>query len=73
MRKAAKSTKVKITINIDEESLVRLRRNSAETGVPYQRLLNQVLREALKNEENTSSRLARLEKELQRLKRKVAA
>ena len=74
MRKmAAKSKKVKITINIDQESLAKLRNQSDKTGVPYQRLLNQILREALKSEEKMESRLERVEKELARLKRKVAA
>ena len=34
-RKMAKSKSVKITINIDSESLALLRVKSAETGVPY--------------------------------------
>jgi len=74
MRRAvAKSRKVKITINIDEDSLSRLKTRSNKTGVPYQRLLNQVLKEALKGEEAMESRLEKLERELERLKRKVAA
>jgi len=73
MRKAAaKNTKVKITINIDEESLARLRTRSDKTGVPYQRLLNQILREALKSEDAMESRLEKLEREIERLKKKVA-
>ncbi len=73
MRKAAaKSNKVKITINIDEDSLSHLRTRSDKTGVPYQRLLNQILKEALKGEEAMESRLERLERELARLKKKVA-
>lgn len=73
MRGAAeKSQKVKITINIDESSLSRLRERSNKTGVPYQRLLNQILKDALKDEDATESRLEKLERELERLKKKVA-
>ena len=71
-KSVAKNDKVKITINIDEESLARLRTRSDKTGVPYQRLLNQILREALKGEEAMESRLEKLERELERLKKKVA-
>ena len=74
MRKsAAKSSKVKITINIDQESLNRLRTRSDKTGVPYQRLLNQILKEALKGEEAMETRLEKMEREIERLKKKVAA
>ena len=73
MRRAAtKSKKVKITINIDEDSLSHLRNRSNNTGVPYQRLLNQVLKEALKGEEAVENRLEKLERELNRLKKNVA-
>lgn len=73
MRRAAtKSKKVKITINIDEDSLSHLRNRSDKTGVPYQRLLNQILKEALKEEGAVESRLEKLERELDRLKKSVA-
>ncbi len=39
VRTAAKKGVVKITINIDWDSLALLRTMAAETGVPYQRLL----------------------------------
>lgn len=68
----SKDTKVKITINIDGDSLTRLKSRSGQTGVPYQRLLNQILKDALKGEEAMESRLEKLERELERLKRKVA-
>ena len=68
----AKSKKVKITINIDKESLSHLKTRSDKTGVPYQRLLNQILKEALKGEEAMETRLETLERELNKLKKKVA-
>lgn len=69
----ARRKSVKITINIDSGSLAELRRLSTESGVPYQRLLNQVLREGLASRTKTESRLARLERELEQVKKQVAA
>ncbi len=71
-RKMAIARSVKITINIDKDSLDILRAKAAETGVPYQRLLNQFLNRALQNDAQTESRLDRLEKEITRLKKIVA-
>ncbi len=64
---------VKITINVDSASLAELRRLSAGSGIPYQRLLNQVLREGLVGRAKTESRLDRLERELKQVKKEVAA
>jgi len=64
---------VKITINVDAESLAALRMRSARTGIPYQRLLNRVLKKGLQDDNETESRLDRLEKELNRLKRRLSA
>jgi len=69
----AKTTKIKITINVDENSLDSLRKMSGKSGVPYQTLLNQILKEGLAKRKEAESRLDRLEKELEKLKRKVAA
>ena len=71
-RKMAVARSVKITINIDKGSLDILQTKAAETGVPYQRLLNQFLNRALQNDVQTESRLDRLEKEVTRLKKTVA-
>jgi predicted DNA binding CopG/RHH family protein len=67
----AKTKTVKITINIDKENIDILRNKSAKTGVPYQRLLNRILAKALQNDRETESRLARLEREVIKLKKKV--
>lgn len=73
IRRASKqSRKIKITINIDEESILSLREQSERTGIPYQRLINQLLREALRRKESQESRLDRLEREIQKLRKKVA-
>jgi predicted DNA binding CopG/RHH family protein len=71
-RKMTAAQSVKITINIDKDSLEILRAKAAATGVPYQRLLNQFLNRALQNDARTESRLDRLEKEITRLKKIVA-
>ena len=68
-----KARKIKITINVDEDSLVLLRKMSSETGAPYQKLLNQILKEGLSKRSEAESRLDRIERELQRLKRNIAA
>ena len=72
-RRMASSKPIKITINIDGDTLAILRAKSAETGIPYQRLLNRVLREALRNSTISDSRLDRLEQEVERLKKRIVA
>jgi predicted DNA binding CopG/RHH family protein len=64
---------VKITINVDANSLAKLKRLSAESGVPYQRLLNSILKERLTKTSSVQSRLDRIEKELVQVKKKLAA
>jgi len=65
---AKKSKKVKITINLDLDSLDVLKSISGKTGVPYQRLLNQLLKDALKVQQESGSRLDRVEKEIRKIK-----
>ena len=72
-RKMAAARSIKITINIDKDNLEILRAKAAQTGVPYQRLLNRLLNSALQNDTQTESRLDRLEKEIGRLKKKIVA
>ncbi len=69
----ARQRTVKITINIDAETLAKVRTIAEESGVPYQRLINRALTESLAKRTRESSRLDRLEKELAALKRKIAA
>ena len=68
-----KPKKVKITINVDEELLQELRNMAESSGTPYQSLLNKVLKEALVSKADEGSRLDRLEREIERLKKKLAA
>ena len=70
---AARNRTVKITINLDAESLALLKAEAGTTGVPYQRLLNRILREGLKSRESAEIRLTRLEREIALIKKKVAA
>jgi predicted DNA binding CopG/RHH family protein len=72
-RSMAATKAVKITINIDRENLDILRDKAAKTGVPYHRLLNRLLAKALQSDRETESRLARLEREVTKLKEKVVA
>ncbi len=67
------SSSVKITINVDAESLSKLRNMSKKSGVPYQRLLNSFLRESLAQEDKSEARLDKLEREIEKLKRKLVA
>ena len=69
----AKQKFVKITINLDAESLAALKAESEKTGVPYQRLLNSLLKENLSQRRKAEARLERLERELELVKRKLAA
>jgi len=69
---AAAIRKTKITINIDQDLLGLLRAEAARTGVPYQRLVNQMLRKAVQQDHALESRLDRLEKKVNKLKRKLA-
>ena len=70
---AAKTRKVKITINIDQDSLEALRDQAGKSGASYQKLLNQVLKEGLKKRDSAEARLDRIERELEQLKRKRVA
>jgi predicted DNA binding CopG/RHH family protein len=64
---------VKITINVDADSLAKLKALSADSGVPYQRLLNGILKERLSSVDTVHSRLDRIEKDLARVKKTLAA
>ncbi len=74
MRKMmAKAKKIKITVNVDEDLLVELKHMAEATGTPYQSLLNRVLKDAVMTKKDEGSRLDRLEREVERLKKKISA
>jgi hypothetical protein len=68
-----KTKKIKITINIDEQSLTVLRKLSRQSVPPYLLLLNQALKEGTTYTGETKARLDRIERELHKLKRQIAA
>ncbi len=70
--KMAKAGKIKITVNIDADIIQSLKQTADETGVPYQTLLNRVLRAALEKHHAEESRLDRIEREIETLKKKMA-
>ena len=69
----ARQKSVKITININAETLSKLRAMADQSGIPYQRLINRTLTESLHGKSSSESRLERIEKELKDLKKKIAA
>ena len=64
---------IKITINVDARSLASLKKEAEKTGMPYQRLLNAVLKEGIAKRTREESRLERLEREIAKMKKKLAA
>lgn len=70
--KMNKDNKIKITINIDESSIKALKKKSGRSGVPYQRLLNEYLKEAIDEKAERDNRLKKLEREMEKLKAKIA-
>lgn len=69
----AKRKKIKITVNVDQDVLLELRKMAKQSGTPYQSLLNHLLKESVTSKRNEKSRLDRLEKEVELLKKKVSA
>jgi len=69
----SKRNRVTITVSLDTEGLKALQTLSKKSGIPYQRLLNTVLTSNLTEQESIQSRLDRLEQELRKIKRHVAA
>ena len=69
----SKKKLVTITVHLDTDSLKALKTLSSTTGIPYQRLFNTLLTASATREETTQSRLNRLEQELHKIKRRVAA
>lgn len=67
-----KNKQIKITINIDESSIKALKKKSGQSGIPYQRLLNHYLKEAIDGKAERDDRLEKLEKEVEKLKAKIA-
>ena len=69
----SKKKRVTTTVHLDTDNLKAHKTLSRETGIPYQRLVNRLLTASATREETTQSRLNRLEQELHKIKRRVAA
>jgi Zn-dependent M16 (insulinase) family peptidase len=69
----SKKVPVSITVKLDTESLKALRTLSSKTGIPYQRLFSNLLTNSGAQQESIQSRLNRLEQELRKIKRHMAA
>ena len=70
---AAKSQKIKITINIDKGSLDSLKEMALKTGGSYQKILNEIVKSGLEKRNDSECRLQKLEKEVAKIKKKIAA
>jgi len=69
----SKSPKIKITINFDKDLLDEIKRMAKEAGAPYQTLLNKILKDAMIVKRNENDRLGQLEKEVEKIKKKLAS
>jgi predicted DNA binding CopG/RHH family protein len=66
-----KAKTIKITINVDAASLGTARKSGSKKSLPYHRVLSQLLKENSIGKANT--RLDRIEREIRKLKRQIAA
>ena len=69
--KMAKTKKIKITINVDEDLLVLVKQKAEESATPYQTLINRLIRSALNSSKEEYKRLDRLERDVESLKKKL--
>ena len=70
---ALKSKKIKITINIDQKSLETLKNMAHTSGASYQKILNEILKIGLEKQNDAETRLQKIEMEIAKLKKKMAA
>lgn len=73
MRRTLRKNRVTITINLNPEELQTLNTRSKKSGIPYQRLLSTLITTTVSQQESIQSRMDRLEQELRKVKRHVAA
>ncbi len=69
----AHASKIKITVNIDTDIIKQLKSLSEETSIPYQVLLNKLLKESLEKTRSQEARLRQLEETVAVLRKKVSA
>ena len=63
---------MKITINFDASILDEVKEMAERMGSPYQTLLNKIVKDSLDQKKLEEKRLDRLEKEIEKLKKKIA-
>lgn len=68
-----KQGQVTITVHLDAAALRVRKTDSKKAGIPYHRLLKTLLTTTVSEQESIQSRLARLEQELRKIKRHIAA
>lgn len=68
-----KKGRVTITVNLDAADLLAAKTHSKKAGIPYQRIVKTLLTTTVSQQESIQSRLTRLEQELRKIKRHVAA
>lgn len=64
---------IKLSINVAAKNVKALKERAEKKGLPYQTFLNTLLKQGLKKSDDTELRLKRLEKELSKVKQKLAA
>lgn len=74
IRQRARNTKkVKITFNLDADTLKSLKILAELNGGSYQKLMNKILTDAISNKSKQEDRLDYLEKEFEKIKKKLSA
>ena len=73
MRRALRKSRVTITINLNTADLHTLNTRTKKSGARYQQLLSALISTTVSQQESTQSRIDRLEQELRKVKRHVAA
>ena len=73
IRKALRKSHVTITIKLNAEDMRTLKTRSTKAGIPYQRLLSTLITTTVSQQESMQSRIDRLEQELRKINRHVAA
>jgi len=63
---APEAVRRRISIMVPEDVLARLQKRAQREGLPYQTLMNQILRDATRGKNSIAARLERIEKAVRR-------
>ena len=69
--KMEKAKKIKITINLDNDLLSAVKVQAEDSGIPYQILINRLIRKAIIGQMEELNRIAKIEDEIRDLRRIV--